>query len=45
MLFVAGTRWRHFAALFALGAVAITLVLVAAPAVGVTSCTATRRTA
>lgn len=35
-LFVAGTSWRHFAALAALGAVAISLVLVAAPAVGVT---------
>jgi rod shape determining protein RodA len=35
VLFVAGTSWRHFAGLFALGAVAITLVLVAAPAVGV----------
>jgi rod shape determining protein RodA len=36
VLFVAGTSWKHFTALFALGAVAITLVLVAAPAVGVT---------
>jgi rod shape determining protein RodA len=35
ILFVAGTSWRHFVALFALGAVAITLVLVAAPAAGV----------
>jgi rod shape determining protein RodA len=35
VLFVAGTSWRHFAGLFALGAVAVTLVLVAAPAVGV----------
>ncbi len=35
-LFVAGTSWRHFAALAALGAVAVALVLVAAPAVGVT---------
>jgi rod shape determining protein RodA len=35
-LFVAGTSWRHFAALFALGAVAITLVLAVAPAAGVT---------
>jgi rod shape determining protein RodA len=35
VLFVAGTAWQHFAALAALGAVAITLVLVAAPAVGV----------
>ena len=34
-LFVAGAPWRHFAALAALGAVAITLVLVAAPAMGV----------
>jgi len=34
VLFVAGTSWRHFAGLFALGAVAITLVLVAAPAAG-----------
>ncbi|HEY8638578.1 MAG TPA: rod shape-determining protein RodA [Solirubrobacteraceae bacterium] len=35
-LFVAGTSWRHFAGLFVLGVVAITLVLVAAPAAGVT---------
>jgi len=35
VLFVAGTSWRHFAALFALAAVAITLVLAAAPAAGV----------
>jgi rod shape determining protein RodA len=35
ILFVAGTSWRHFVALFALGAVSITLVLVAAPAAGV----------
>jgi rod shape determining protein RodA len=36
VLFAAGTSWRHFAALFALGAVAVSLVLVAAPAAGVT---------
>ncbi len=36
VLFVAGTSWRHFAGLFALGGVAIALVLVAAPAAGVT---------
>lgn len=36
VLFVAGVSWRQFAALFALGAVAITLVLAAAPAIGVT---------
>jgi rod shape determining protein RodA len=35
VLFVAGTKWTHFAALGALGAVALTLVLVAAPAAGV----------
>ena len=35
-LFVAGAGWRHFAALFALGAVAIALTLVVAPAMGVT---------
>jgi rod shape determining protein RodA len=35
-LFVAGVSWRHFAALSALGAVAIVVVLVAAPAAGVT---------
>lgn len=35
LLFVAGTSWKHFAALGALVGVAITLVLVAAPAVGV----------
>jgi rod shape determining protein RodA len=36
VLFCAGAPWRHFAGLFALGAVAIVLVLVAAPAAGVT---------
>ena len=36
VLFVAGTSWRHFAALFALAAVAVALVLAAAPALGVT---------
>jgi rod shape determining protein RodA len=36
VLFTAGTGWRHFAGLFALASVAITLVLVAAPAAGVT---------
>ncbi len=35
LLFVAGTSWKQLAALFALGAVALTFVLVAAPAVGV----------
>jgi rod shape determining protein RodA len=35
LLFVAGAPWRHFAALLVLFAVAITLVLVAAPAMGV----------
>jgi rod shape determining protein RodA len=35
VLFVAGAPWKHFAALGALFAVAIALVLVAAPAVGV----------
>src|ERR687885_1170854 len=35
-LFVAGTSWRHFAALFALGAVALTLTIVVAPKMGVT---------
>jgi len=35
LLFVAGTPWRHFAALGALGAVAVALSLVALPAVGV----------
>jgi len=35
-LFVAGTSWRHFAALAALGVVAIALVLAVAPAAGVT---------
>ena len=35
LLFVAGTKWTHFAALGALGAATIALVLVAAPAVGV----------
>jgi rod shape determining protein RodA len=35
LLFVAGTSWKHLAGLLALGAVALTFVLVAAPAVGV----------
>jgi rod shape determining protein RodA len=35
LLFIAGAPWRHFAALAALGLVSITLVLVAAPAMGV----------
>jgi rod shape determining protein RodA len=35
VLFVAGTKWTHFAALAGLGAVAIVIVLLAAPAVGV----------
>jgi rod shape determining protein RodA len=35
VLFVAGTSWRHFVALAALGAVAVTMVLVVAPAAGV----------
>jgi rod shape determining protein RodA len=34
VLFVAGTSWTHFAALFTLGVVALTVVLVAAPAAG-----------
>jgi rod shape determining protein RodA len=34
LLFVAGTRWTHFAALGGLAAAAATLVLVVAPAVG-----------
>jgi rod shape determining protein RodA len=36
ILFVAGTPWTHFAALGGLAAAAVTVVLVAAPAVGVT---------
>ncbi|MHB8234524.1 MAG: rod shape-determining protein RodA [Solirubrobacteraceae bacterium] len=35
LLFIAGTSWKHLAGLLALGAVALTFVLVAAPAVGV----------
>ncbi|MEA2333170.1 MAG: rod shape determining protein RodA [Thermoleophilaceae bacterium] len=35
VLFVAGTKWTHFAALGGLGAVAIAVVLLAAPAAGV----------
>lgn len=35
ILFVAGTKWTHFAALGALGGVVIALVLVAAPMAGV----------
>jgi rod shape determining protein RodA len=36
VLFVAGVSWRHFAGLVALGTISITLVLAAAPALGVT---------
>jgi len=35
VLFVAGTKWTHFAALGAIAAAAVAIVLVAAPAVGV----------
>jgi rod shape determining protein RodA len=35
VLFVAGTKWTHFAALAGLGAIAITLVLLVAPTLGV----------
>jgi rod shape determining protein RodA len=35
VLFVAGTKWTHFAALGAVSAIAVAVVLVAAPAVGV----------
>jgi rod shape determining protein RodA len=35
-MFAAGTGWRHFAALFTLGAIAIALTLVVAPKAGVT---------
>jgi rod shape determining protein RodA len=35
VMFIAGTPWTHFAALGALAAVAIVVVLIAAPAVGV----------
>ncbi|MGA2320880.1 MAG: rod shape-determining protein RodA [Solirubrobacteraceae bacterium] len=35
MLFVAGTSWKHLTGLVALGAVALSFVLVAAPAAGV----------
>jgi rod shape determining protein RodA len=35
LLFVAGTSWRHLAALLGLGAVALSIMLVAAPAAGV----------
>jgi rod shape determining protein RodA len=35
VLFMAGTSWKHFAALLTLGAVAITMVLVVAPHAGV----------
>ena len=34
VLFLAGTRWQHFAVLGALGAAVVTVVLVVAPAVG-----------
>jgi len=36
ILFVAGTSWRHFAALITLGVVSVALVLAVAPAAGVT---------
>jgi rod shape determining protein RodA len=35
LLFVAGTSWKHLTGLVALGAISLTFVLVAAPAVGV----------
>ncbi|MBA2428518.1 MAG: rod shape-determining protein RodA [Thermoleophilaceae bacterium] len=35
VLFVAGTKWTHFAVLGALGAVAVAVVLAGAPAVGI----------
>jgi rod shape determining protein RodA len=35
LLFVAGTKWTHFAALGGLSAIAVAVVLVAAPALGV----------
>jgi len=35
LLFVVGTKWTHFAALGGLAAVAVTIVMVAAPAAGV----------
>jgi rod shape determining protein RodA len=35
VLFVAGTKWTHFAALGALGATALVVVLLAAPAAGI----------
>jgi rod shape determining protein RodA len=35
LLFIAGASWKHLAGLAALGAISLTLVLVAAPAVGV----------
>ena len=35
VLFVAGTKWTHFAALAGLGALALTLVLLVAPTLGV----------
>ncbi len=35
LLFVAGTSWRHLAALVALGVVALSFMLIAAPAAGV----------
>ncbi len=35
LLFVVGTKWTHFAALGTLAAVAITIVMVAAPAAGI----------
>jgi rod shape determining protein RodA len=35
VLFVAGTSWKHFAALFTLGVVSLTVVLAGAPAAGI----------
>src|SRR6185436_13788637 len=35
LLFVAGTKWTHFAALGGMAVAAVTIVLVIAPAVGV----------
>ena len=45
ILFVAGTPWTHFAALGGLAAAASSIVLVAAPAVGVRCSSRTRWTA
>ena len=45
VLFIAGVRWTHFAALGGVAVAAVAIVLVIAPAVGIPVLTATSRSA